>query len=72
MGSGAILREVIAGAELLENDFGISSDIWSVTSFTELRREADGVRSLEHAASRKIRRVCRMSSSASRTRAMRR
>ncbi len=40
MGSGAILREVIAGAELLENDFGISADIWSVTSFTELRRDA--------------------------------
>ena len=40
MGSGAILREVIAGAELLEKDFGIAADIWSVTSFTELRREA--------------------------------
>ncbi len=40
MGSGAILREVIAGAELLEKDFGIHADIWSVTSFTELRREA--------------------------------
>lgn len=40
MGCGAILREVIAGAELLERDFGIASDIWSVTSFTELRREA--------------------------------
>ncbi len=40
LGSGAILREVIAGAELLEKDFGIAADIWSVTSFTELRREA--------------------------------
>ncbi len=40
MGSGAILREVIAGAELLEKDYGIAADIWSVTSFTELRREA--------------------------------
>jgi len=40
MGSGAILREVIAGADLLEKDFGISADIWSVTSFTELRRDA--------------------------------
>jgi len=39
LGSGAILREVIAGAELLESDFGVASDIWSVTSFTELRRE---------------------------------
>jgi pyruvate dehydrogenase E1 component len=43
MGSGAILREVIAGAELLENDFGIAADIWSVTSFTELAREAQDV-----------------------------
>ncbi|SFU60191.1 pyruvate dehydrogenase E1 component [Methylobacterium sp. 174MFSha1.1] len=40
MGSGTILREVIAGAELLEQDFGISADIWSCPSFTELRREA--------------------------------
>ena len=39
LGSGAILREVIAGAELLEKDFGVAADIWSVTSFTELRRE---------------------------------
>jgi pyruvate dehydrogenase E1 component len=39
LGSGAILREVIAGAELLENDFGVAADIWSVTSFTELRRQ---------------------------------
>jgi pyruvate dehydrogenase E1 component len=43
MGSGAILREVIAGAELLEKDFGIAADIWSVTSFTELAREAAAV-----------------------------
>ena len=40
LGSGTILREVIAGAELLERDFGVSADIWSVTSFNELRREA--------------------------------
>jgi pyruvate dehydrogenase E1 component len=39
MGSGTILREVIAAAELLEKDFGVAADIWSVTSFTELRRE---------------------------------
>ena len=43
MGSGTILREVIAGAELLEKDFGIHADIWSVTSFTELAREAASV-----------------------------
>jgi len=39
LGSGAILREVIAGAELLEKDFGVAADIWSVTSFTQLRRD---------------------------------
>jgi len=39
LGSGTILREAIAAAELLEKDFGVASDIWSVTSFNELRRE---------------------------------
>ena len=39
MGSGVILREVIAAAELLEKDWGIAADVWSATSFTELRRE---------------------------------
>ena len=39
LGSGTILREVIAASDLLEKDFGISSNIWSVTSFNELRRE---------------------------------
>ena len=40
MGSGTILREVLAAAELLETDFNIPVDVWSVTSFNELRREA--------------------------------
>ena len=39
LGSGAILREVRAGADLLAADFGIAADVWSVTSFTELRRD---------------------------------
>ncbi|MBA3582599.1 MAG: pyruvate dehydrogenase (acetyl-transferring), homodimeric type [Gammaproteobacteria bacterium] len=39
LGSGTILREVIAAAELLEQDFKVSSNIWSVTSFNELRRD---------------------------------
>ncbi len=39
LGSGTILREVIAAADLLKEDFGVSSDIWSVTSFNELRRD---------------------------------
>ena len=40
LGSGAILREALAAAELLQQDFGVAADIWSVTSFNELRREA--------------------------------
>ena len=40
MGSGTILREVLAASKLLMDDFGIPSDVWSVTSFNELRREA--------------------------------
>ncbi|HEB97793.1 MAG TPA: pyruvate dehydrogenase (acetyl-transferring), homodimeric type [Sedimenticola thiotaurini] len=39
LGGGTILREVIAAAELLEKDFGIAADVWSVTSFNELRRD---------------------------------
>ncbi len=39
LGSGAILRESIAAAELLKKDFDVRADIWSVTSFNELRRE---------------------------------
>jgi pyruvate dehydrogenase E1 component len=39
MGSGTILNEVLAAAELLESEFGVAADVWSVTSFTELRRD---------------------------------
>jgi pyruvate dehydrogenase E1 component len=39
LGSGTILREAIAAAELLDKDFGVSADIWSCPSFTELRRD---------------------------------
>ena len=39
MGSGTILREVMAAADLLEQDWDVAADIWSVTSFTELRRD---------------------------------
>jgi pyruvate dehydrogenase E1 component len=39
MGSGTILREVIKAAEWLKEDYSITSDIWSVTSFNELRRD---------------------------------
>jgi pyruvate dehydrogenase E1 component len=40
MGSGTILREVIAAADLLRDDWGVDADIWSATSLTELAREA--------------------------------
>ncbi len=43
LGSGTILREVLAGAELLASDWGVEADVFSVTSFTELRREAMAV-----------------------------
>jgi len=39
MGSGTILREVREAAAILKEDFGVSADIWSVTSFNELRRD---------------------------------
>jgi len=40
LGSGAILREVVAAGELLREDWSISSDVWSVTSYSELARDA--------------------------------
>jgi len=40
MGSGTILREVIAAADLLKADFEVNADVWSVTSVNELAREA--------------------------------
>ena len=43
LGSGPLLNEVIAAAELLINDWGIHPGIWNVTSFTELRREAEEI-----------------------------
>ena len=46
LGSGTILREVLAAAEMLDSDFGIGADVWSVTSFTELRR--DGIEVERH------------------------
>jgi pyruvate dehydrogenase E1 component len=39
MGSGPILREVISAADLLEKDWDVPANVWSVTSFTELRRD---------------------------------
>jgi pyruvate dehydrogenase E1 component len=39
LGSGAILREVLAAAEMLEHDHSVAADVWSVTSFNELARD---------------------------------
>ena len=39
MGSGTILREAIAAAKILSEEYSVDSDIWSVTSFNELRKE---------------------------------
>ncbi|MBA3903470.1 MAG: pyruvate dehydrogenase (acetyl-transferring), homodimeric type [Rhodocyclaceae bacterium] len=43
LGSGAILREVISGAELLKKDWGVEADIWSCPSFTELARDGQAM-----------------------------
>ena len=43
LGCGTILREVIAAAELLDADFAVDADVWSATSFTELRRDGMAV-----------------------------
>jgi pyruvate dehydrogenase E1 component len=43
MGSGTIFREVIAAAEMLDEEWGVDADIWSATSFNELAREAADV-----------------------------
>ncbi|WP_017127831.1 pyruvate dehydrogenase (acetyl-transferring), homodimeric type, partial [Pseudomonas gingeri] len=43
MGCGSILREVMAAAQLLRDDFAVASDVWSATSLTELRREGHTV-----------------------------
>ncbi len=40
LGSGSILRECLAAAELLQREFGIPADVYSITSFSELRRDA--------------------------------
>ena len=40
LGSGAILNEVVRAQQVLASDYGVAADVWSVTSFTELRRDA--------------------------------
>jgi len=43
LGSGSILREAIAAADLLSADFKVEADIWSCTSFNQLKRDGDNV-----------------------------
>ena len=43
MGSGSILREVIKAAEILDEEWSVDADVWSVTSFNELKREAEDI-----------------------------
>ncbi|CAB5499801.1 Pyruvate dehydrogenase E1 component (EC [Bathymodiolus thermophilus thioautotrophic gill symbiont] len=43
LGSGTILREVEKAAQMLTDDWGVKSNIWSVTSFNELTREAQAI-----------------------------
>ncbi len=42
-GSGTILREALRAQEILADQYGIASDVWSVTSYSELRRDAEAV-----------------------------
>jgi pyruvate dehydrogenase E1 component len=44
MGSGAILRESLAAADLLRDDFNVTADVWSATSFTLLHRDGESAR----------------------------
>ena len=43
LGSGPLMGEVLAAAELLKKDWNIKSNIWNVTSFSELRRDAEEI-----------------------------
>jgi pyruvate dehydrogenase E1 component len=63
MGSGTILREVIAAADLLRDDYGVSADVWSATSFNELRRDGNRPAAAGTCCTRTIRPKCRLSPS---------
>lgn len=63
LGSGTILREVIAAAGLLKKDFNISSNVWSVTSFNELRRQGLDIQRWNMLHPNKKSQVCHVSKS---------
>ena len=48
LGAGAIFNEVIAAAEMLKEDWGVASDVWSVTSYNELARDGQHVERWNH------------------------
>ncbi len=50
LGSGAIMFEVLKAQEILEKEYGVAADVWSVTSYKELYRDGQRLRALEHAA----------------------
>ena len=60
-GSGTIMFEVLKAQQILEEKYGVAADVWSVTSYKELYRDAQRLRALEHAASRRDRRRCPLS-----------
>ncbi len=63
LGSGTILREVIAAAALLQDEFDVAADVWSVTSFNELRREGLATDRCNRLNSAKDKRRCFMEQS---------
>jgi len=48
MGSGAILREVMAAAKILDEDYGVAADLWSVPSFNEVRKDGQEITRRNH------------------------
>ncbi len=55
LGSGTILREALAAADILESEYGVGADVFSVTSYTELRRTAmEGARASRLGAPRTV------------------
>ena len=62
LGSGAILREVLAAAELLRSDFGVDAEVWSATSYSELQRDAISVERFNRAHPLESRRISHVES----------
>ena len=63
-GSGPILNEALKAQQILAERYQVATDVWSVTSYNELRRDGSGDGALEPAASGRAARACRTSSTA--------